>query len=366
MSWRVAGVAAGLIQRQGALALRTAHTTHTTSSLTTLWTASTAPTVAHVQRCNVHTSASCQTHVKKKDPHFELKVAATSGHKMSREESFVRDLGFSFNGAIGTRLKVTEAKPGSRLGTPVDNPIPPSKPNSQRTRTQFLVVDDDEVDSIVRAMSKYVYPETQGLDAAFESREAEVISVDKEAANPRFRFVFVDTSAGKEYHEREVRIRECDGTLRTATQAELEKYNQEFFARQYKKKNAPAICSPAVLPTLLASNRHNTVLDLVVKELHPYQQSYREVHEAVYADVLKRSAFNALQDSQHWPAFVRFLIREKKVLPLVNALQQATRVEDAANLVLLAENKPLDSFGSQKEAQSIVKEFQSSHSKSKQ
>ena len=79
---------------------------------------------------------------------------------------------------------------------------------------------------------------------------------------------------------RHIRIRERDGTLRTATAAEHERYNQEFFAEPHKRISAPDMCSEAELPETLRLNGHKFALDLVVKHLHPYQSDYRRVSSA--------------------------------------------------------------------------------------
>eukprot|EP00043_Microstomoeca_roanoka_P001392 m.32427 g.32427 ORF g.32427 m.32427 type:complete len:348 (-) comp10786_c0_seq3:294-1337(-) len=293
-------------------------------------------THAHVRSSlrQLHVCACALTKYPRKDDQYEFKLATLRPSTAATPADFLRDLGRTANGIIGPRLTIRLTDLSSRMGQHdkfVD--LPPSAPRSRKTKHSFLLLDQDKADAFLKNAADYVFPETEGLDEDYDIPESTVISKDPECGNRRFDFVFVDTSDSATNTNRTIRIRQRDGTLRTATREEREQYNQEFFALPHKRKGRPDVCKNENLPILFKSNMHKLALDLAIKHLHPYQHDYRDIHERVYRDVVETGRFHALQDSAHWPAFVRWLIRTNQIHILVNTLFKSSRFKDAAKLV---------------------------------
>ncbi|EGD76311.1 hypothetical protein PTSG_01014 [Salpingoeca rosetta] len=314
-----------------AMAMATARRVHVAKGFVARAVACVGATPARAQ---LHTCSCMHTKYPPRDPQYDFKMYTLRPAAKAQASDFIHELGLTNNGVIGSRLTIEAVDQYSRMGSNnAQVPLPASTPRSKNTQHSFLLLDEDKVPHFMKNATEYVFPDLEGLDKEYDMPESEVISRDPACANRRFSFVFVDTSEGQTHNTRHIRIREQDGTLRTATREEHERYNQEFFAEPSKRAQRPAVCREESLPGMFAMNRHKYILDLTVKHLHPYQRDYREVHEAVYKDVVVTSKFNALQDSPHWPAFVRWLVRTDQAHVLISTLMKASRFKDAAKLV---------------------------------
>eukprot|EP00056_Hartaetosiga_gracilis_P000874 m.41061 g.41061 ORF g.41061 m.41061 type:complete len:338 (-) comp10395_c0_seq4:75-1088(-) len=265
---------------------------------------------------------------------FSLKMNMFHPKERSDVDEFMRDIGFTDNGIIGPELQVVEQDMYSRLKK-YDKKVtlPPSYINTKDTRTSFLLIDEHEIDNVLRGCSEHVFPESIGIDKEFDEVPSKTLSSNNALGSKRFDFVFVDTSKSQTNETRNIVIREKDGTLRTSTPQERERFNQEFFAQPWKRLDLPAHCHPTVMPRLLKEFQHKFILDAVVKSVTIERKAYAEMHKKVYNDVVDQGIFHALQDSQHWPAFVRWLKRENKIDVLVRALHGKGRFADSARVV---------------------------------
>eukprot|EP01147_Barroeca_monosierra_P002740 gene2740-5611_t len=282
---------------------------------------------------SLHTAVGLHTKYPPRDGQFDMKIATLRPASPSTPDDFIKALGLSKNGVIGQLATVIVPDITSRTGAyNCVEPVPPSAPRSRKTKHSFLLLDQNQKEDFMKNVTEYIFPETEGLDKDYPLKDSIVLSREPQCGNRRFNFVFVDTSAGQTHWTRNIRIRERDGTLRTATREEHERYNQEFFAQPYKRHKRPDICKDENLSFLFKTNRHKMALDFIVRHLHPYQRDYREVHERVYNDIVKAKKFNALQDSQHWPAFVRWLIRTQQAAEIY-IYTPISSITDAAKLV---------------------------------
>ncbi|EDQ87276.1 uncharacterized protein MONBRDRAFT_33445 [Monosiga brevicollis MX1] len=247
------------------------------------------------------------------------------GEALSSRDKFIYHLGTSANGRVGPAVVAVDSHGPHVVG-------PPEAEGS--FNKQYIYMDDEQVDEYLadvrRAFEFPVHEEDVAL-----APEAQVLGQDPEAGNNRFRFVFVDTSKGPSNTEREIRIRETDGTLRTANSEERDQYLTEFVAGHKKSVRAPPMCREPALTRLIGENQHRHLLDAVTATQYPYQKDYREVHARVYEDVETRKLYSLMQDTVHWPSFLLWLVDTEQTDGLLTMLLSAERLEDAVKLSIL-------------------------------
>lgn len=135
---------------------------------------------------------------------------------------------------------------------------------------------------------------------------------------------------------RRIFVRESDGTLRTANEEERDRMNQQYFSSKHQPLHLPGLfTSPEALSEALRMNQHPSILDIICKLRSHDSRDYIKVHRKVYEDVNERRVFSILQDTPHFYGFVRWLIAENEIEPLLTLLLQDDRYYQHALVVYM-------------------------------
>eukprot|EP00045_Choanoeca_perplexa_P002848 m.27016 g.27016 ORF g.27016 m.27016 type:complete len:355 (-) comp11740_c0_seq1:511-1575(-) len=251
------------------------------------------------------------------------------GPELSQEEKFIHSLGQSSFGRLGPAVVHHGEGALEVLG-----PVAPERNH----KTRYVYMDDEEVDDYLDSVRR-VFEQPIVDEVVPEVPQSRVIETDPAAANRRFNFVFVDVGKDQSNTEREIRIRQTDGVLRTANPEERDQYIAQFFATRYKRKAAPPLCHEPMLSHALAENQHRIILDMTVKTLLNYQADYRRIHNTVFEDIEQRRIYSVVQDTHHWVRFFQWLMKADQVDGLITMLLSAGRLNDAAKLCALRNTK---------------------------
>lgn len=240
---------------------------------------------------------------RKKDPYAVVKKPTVKGYvPPSAEEDVINRIGS-----------------GDRLGKHVAFTMPDDTPIHS---PEYLVLDDADVDEYLQSVEHHFEMKEKERKVKLVAPESKVISVDPQEGG-RSTFVYVDTNGGSDADmEREIRLRESDGTLRTATPDERDKYNQVFFPKRFKRYNVPELFkSPEDMKNILQEeNLHIVFLDEIIRIQRPHQSAYIATHETVYEDIEERRIYSVLQGTRHWMDFVKYLIAEGQINGLLEEL----------------------------------------------
>ncbi|XP_064617628.1 small ribosomal subunit protein mS22-like [Liolophura sinensis] len=164
----------------------------------------------------------------------------------------------------------------------------------------------------------------------------EVLSRDKQIQGVnQHKYVFTDITYAMLDRERQVVVREPDGTLRRATWEERDKVNQIYNPQPGRKLFVPKMFSPENLEKLLAQRKYEYVLDRACVQFEPDNVEYIRVTHRTYEVVNSRHDFDELRSTRHFGPMAFYLVWHKNIDQLLVDMLKRDKLVDGADLVQL-------------------------------
>ncbi|KAK9510478.1 hypothetical protein O3M35_005258 [Rhynocoris fuscipes] len=152
---------------------------------------------------------------------------------------------------------------------------------------------------------------------------------DKLKGYTESKFVFTDTTYGKNDRNRVIVVREPDGTLRKANWEERNRMNEIFFPVPGRKLTVPKMFNPEFLKDLLARKEYIFILDRACLQFEPDDPEYIRVTKTVYSHINEESDFNILRSTRHFGPLVFYLALNRNIDNLLLENLETDRLVDA-------------------------------------
>jgi len=257
----------------------------------------------------------------------------------SKAEQLFSRLGKKENGGIGPDLFRRD------MGGTGQNVKPLSyEPTLGTSFPRIGEIDTFNFEQIMEAKDAYVRDlrnASQPLGPVALEHEVQVLDEDPRCGSARFDFHFTDISKtasdGSEFtnDNRRIFVREKTGVLRTASQDERDKSNQEFNAGKDEKAWLPVVFQDqSAYFRALEQFAHPYLLDEICRIRSATSADYVRVHEWTYNHVAEMGVFQVLQDTPHFHGLARWIFEEDMVGRLLVPLLKDGRVTDAADVVV--------------------------------
>lgn len=205
-------------------------------------------------------------------------------------------------------------------------------------------IDSFNFEHVMEAKEAYVRDlrnASQPLGPVALEHEVHVLDEDPRCGSARFDFHFTDISKvdvdGEEFNNdnRRIFVREKSGVLRTASQEERDRSNQEFNSGKHAKAWLPVVFKDqSAYFRALEQFAHPYLLDEICRIRSATSAEYVRVHEWTYNHVAEMGIFQVLQDTPHFHGLARWLFSEDMVGRLLVPLLKDGRVADASDVIV--------------------------------
>jgi hypothetical protein len=198
-------------------------------------------------------------------------------------------------------------------------------------------VDSVNFEQVMEAKEAYVRDvrnASQTLGPVAAPLVSRVLEEDVRCGSARWDYAFTDISKDFTNDSRRIFVREKTGVLRTASQEERDRSNQELFAGKNEKAWLPIVYKEQhTFMTALDQFTHAYLLDEICRIRKANSADYVRVHKWAYNHIAEMGIFQVLQDTPHFQGFARWLVAEDMIGRLIVPLLKEARVNDAAELV---------------------------------